>query len=100
MYSQSTKLDAAAVANAMLHRAMVRRELQERSGLSHFTTWKACNARPISLHSAKKIAKALRCSLRTLLANQGDAAGKQDRAAGPGVDTYIGRVAEGDQAAA
>ena len=68
MHSQIVRLDRAAVADAMLARGMLRKELEQRSRLSHMTIWRACNGQVISLASAKPVARALGVSVGSLLA--------------------------------
>ncbi len=91
--------DSEAPAAARVTRAMTRAELQTLAGLSKRTVWKAHNGRPISLHAAKAIAKAVRRPLRKLLADSEGADG-QRRAAAPGIKGFVGKVADPDQAAA
>lgn len=68
-------LDPERLRNARLKRGLTRGEVQRLAGLGESTVWKVHNSRPVTLQTARWIAKALRVSLKSLLAQPGGATG-------------------------
>ena len=69
-------------------------DLERRTRLSHKTIWLARTGRPVGLGAARKIAKALRVSLRSLLATP-DTPAPSD-AKEPGCGDPLGEFLGGD----
>lgn len=68
--TNSVQLSPAGAEAARRQQLLTVSELQWRARVSHKTLWLARTGQPIGLVSAKKVARALRVPLRTLIASE------------------------------